>query len=146
MEKSSLSSLKRYNHLVGEIDAVYHEASLKLGMSDSVSKILYTICNVGSSCLLHDICKQTGLSKQTVHSAIHNLEAKEMVTLELVGGKSKKVCLTEKGEIFAQKTARRLIDMENRILSSWPKEDVQTYLELTERFLVDLKECVDKTL
>lgn len=146
MEKSSLSSLKRYNHLVGEIDAVYHEASLKLGMSDSVSKILYTICNVGSSCLLHDICKQTGLSKQTVHSAIRNLEAKEMVTLELVGGKSKKVCLTEKGEIFAQKTARRIIDMENRILSSWPKEDVQTYLELTERFLVDLKECVDKTL
>lgn len=146
MEKSSLSSLKRYNHLVGEIDAVYHEASLKLGMSDSVSKILYTICNVGSSCLLHDICKQTGLSKQTVHSAIRNLEAKEMVTLELVGGKSKKVCLTEKGEIFAQKTARRLIDMENRILSSWPKEDVQTYLKLTERFLVDLKECVDKTL
>ncbi len=146
MEKSSLSSLKRYNHLVGEIDAVYHEASLKLGMSDSVSKILYTICNVGSSCLLHDICKQTGLSKQTVHSAIRNLEAKEMVTLELVGGKAKKVCLTEKGEIFAQKTARRLIDMENSILSSWPKEDVQTYLELTERFLVDLKECVDKTL
>ena len=146
MEKSSLSSLKRYNHLVGEIDAVYHEASLKLGMSDSVSKILYTICNVGSSCLLHDICKQTGLSKQTVHSAIRNLEAKEMVTLELVGGKSKKVCLTEKGEIFAQKTARRLIDMENSILSSWPKEDVQKYLELTERFLMDLKECVDKTL
>lgn len=146
MEKSSLSSLKRYNHLVGEIDAVYHEASLKLGMSDSVSKILYTICNVGSSCLLHDICKQTGLSKQTVHSAIRNLEAKEMVTMELVGGKSKKVCLTEKGEIFAQKTARRIIDMENSILSSWPKEDVQTYLELTERFLVDLKECVDKTL
>lgn len=146
MEKSSLSSLKRYNHLVGEIDAVYHEASLKLGMSDSVSKILYTICNVGSSCLLHDICKQTGLSKQTVHSAIRNLEAKEMVTLELVGGKSKKVCLTEKGEIFAQKTARRIIDMENSILSSWSKEDVQTYLELTERFLVDLKECVDKTL
>ena len=146
MEKSSLSSLKRYNHLVGEIDAVYHEASLKLGMSDSVSKILYTICNVGSSCLLHDICKQTGLSKQTVYSAIRNLEAKEMVTLELVGGKSKKVCLTEKGEIFAQKTARRIIDMENSILSSWPKEDVQTYLELTERFLVDLKECVDKTL
>ena len=125
---------------------MYHEASLKLGMSDSVSKILYTICNVGSSCLLHDICKQTGLSKQTVHSAIRNLEAKEMVTLELVGGKSKKVCLTEKGEIFAQKTARRIIDMENSILSSWPKEDVQTYLELTERFLVDLKECVDKTL
>lgn len=146
MEKSSLSSLKRYNHLVGEIDAVYHEASLKLGMSDSVSKILYTICNVGSSCLLHDICKQTGLSKQTVHSAIRNLEAKEMVTLELVGGKLKKVCLTEKGEIFAQKTARRIIDMENSILSSWPKEDVQTYLELTERFLMDLKECVDKTL
>ena len=25
-------SLKRFNHLIGELDAVYHEASLKLGM------------------------------------------------------------------------------------------------------------------
>ena len=142
MATTSSNSLKRLNHLIGEIDAVYHEASFKLGMSDSVSKILYTICNVGDSCLLHEICKQTGLSKQTVNSAIRNLEAEGIVVLQPVGGKSKKVCLTEKGELFARRTALRLIEIENSIFASWPKEDVQTYLELTERFLLCLQERV----
>ena len=145
MSNNSSSSLKRYNHLIGEIDAAYHEASLRLGISDSVSMILYTICNVGNSCLLSDIRKQTGLSKQTVNSAIRNLEANGIVVLEPVGRKTKKVCLTEKGEIFAEKTALRLIRIENSIFASWPKDDVQKYLELTERFLLCLKERV-KTL
>ena len=36
------AQLKRYNHLLGELEAVYHDLSYQLGMSDSVSKILYT--------------------------------------------------------------------------------------------------------
>ena len=91
MNNYSSKNLKRYNHLLGEIDGAYHEASLKLGMSDSVSKILYTICNAGGSCLLNDICKQTGLSKQTVNSAIRNLEADEIIYLKAVNGKAKNV-------------------------------------------------------
>ena len=144
MDTHSLSSLKRYNHLVGEIEAAYHEASLRMGISDSVSKILYTICNVGDSCLLHDICKQTGLSKQTVNSAIRKLEAGGIVVLQPAGRKSKKVCLTEAGERFAQNTAMRLIDMENSIFASWPEDDVQAYLELTGRFLACLQERVGR--
>ena len=144
MDRDSISSLKRYNHLVGEIEAAYHEASLRMGISDSVSKILYTICNVGDSCLLHDICRQTGLSKQTVNSAIRKLEAEGIVVLQPAGGKSKKVCLTGEGERFAQKTAMRLIDIENSIFASWSKDDVQAYLELTGRFLSCLQERVER--
>jgi DNA-binding MarR family transcriptional regulator len=145
MENASSSNLKRYNHLIGEIEATYHEASLKLGISDSVSMILYTICNAGGSCLLNDICKQTGLSKQTVHSAIRKLEAQDFINLIPVGGKAKKVVFTEKGAVFAKSTALRLIEIENNIFASWSQEDVQKYLELTERFLLYLKDRV-KTL
>ena len=35
----------RYNYLVGEIDATYHELSTKFGLSDSMMRILYTICD-----------------------------------------------------------------------------------------------------
>ena len=35
--------MKRYNYLLGELNAVYHEMSLKLGLSDSAMIILYTI-------------------------------------------------------------------------------------------------------
>ncbi len=67
--------MKRFNYLLGEMDAVYHEISLKLGMSDSAMIILYTICDIGDCCLLTEICRLSGLSKQTVNSALRKLEA-----------------------------------------------------------------------
>ena len=139
---TSSNSLKRFNHLISEIDAVYHESSLKLGLSDSVSRILYTICNVGDSYPLHEIIRQTGLSKQTVHSAVHKLEEEGVLFLRPLGGKAKLVCLTEQGSRLAERTALRLIQLENDLLASWDPEDVQRYLSLTERFLEDLKERV----
>lgn len=131
---------QRFNHLLGEMEAAYHDISLQLGLSDSVSKILYTICDKGDHCPLSLICRQNGLSKQTVNSAIRKLEDQGMVELMAVDGKAKDVYLTEQGKILADKTARRIIEMENDILASWPVEDVQNYLALTERFLTALQE------
>lgn len=144
MNNNSSKEMKRFNHLHGEIEATYHDSSLKFGISDSVSKVLYTICSVGDSFLLNDICRNTGLSKQTVNSAIRNLESDDIVYLEAVDGKSKRVCLTEKGKQFAANTAFRLIEIENAIFNSWVDDDVQKYLDLTERFLTSLKEKVEQ--
>ena len=82
--------MKRFNHLIGEIDAVYHDMALKLGLSDSAMRILYTICNNGESCLLQEICHLSGISKQTINSAIRKLEADEIVYLEQISGKNKR--------------------------------------------------------
>ncbi len=130
-------TMKRYNHLIGEIDAVYHKMSLKLGLSDSAMIILYTICDNGNetSCLLQDICRRSGLSKQTINSAIRKLEAEGILYLESVSPKSKNVCLTEAGKHLAAQSAGQIITIENEIFASWPWEDVQKYLELTEAFL-----------
>lgn len=131
--------MKRYNHLLGEINAVYHEMSLKLGLSDSAMVILYTICNNGDSCLLQEICHFSGLSKQTINSAIRKLESDEILYLESVSPKNKKVFLTEKGKNLAKHTAMRIIQTENAVFASWTKDDVNKYLELTERFLLEMK-------
>lgn len=132
--------LRRYNYLYNEIDAVYHELSLKLGLSDSSMLILYTICDYGDSCLLQDIYGNSGISKQTVNSALRKLEAEGIIYLEAAGPKNKKVCLTEQGRHLADRTAAKIIEIENHIFSSWEKEDVDKYLALTERYLNDLKE------
>lgn len=142
MNSNSSKEMRRFNHLHGEIEATYHDSALRMRISDSVSKILYTICSVGDSFLLNDICRNTGLSKQTVNSAIRNLENDGFVYLEAVDGKSKRVCLTESGKQFAANTAFRLVEIENAIFESWSENDVQKYLELTERFLISLKEKV----
>ena len=132
--------MKRFNHLLGEIEAVYHEMALKFGQSDSVMNILYTICDYGDSCPLQEICRRSGISKQTINSALRKLEREGIVYSEQAGVKGKNVCLTEKGKELVGDTAVRVIEAENGILASWPEEDVKRYLELTERFLVGIKE------
>lgn len=139
MSELILKKLKRYNYLIGETEATYHEISLKLGLSDSAMKILYAICDNGKSCLLQEICRSSGMSKQTVNSAIRKLENEGIVYLENVGQKAKNVCLTESGKELVQKTALRVIEIENSIFESWREEDVEFYLRLTEQYLVDLK-------
>ena len=47
MKSYSSKDMKRCNHLLGEIEAVYHEIALKFGLSDSTMIILYTICDEG---------------------------------------------------------------------------------------------------
>lgn len=144
MEHYSSNELKRFNYLFGETESVYHEVSLKLGLSDSAMKILYVLCDNEESCPLQTICRYSGLSKQTVNSAIRKLENEGILYLENAGKKTKNACLTDFGKSFARKTALRIIEMENSIFSSWEKEDVAAYLKLTEQFLNDLRKKTEE--
>ena len=88
----------QYTYLAGEINALYHEAAVKMGISDSVQNILYVICEQGNQCLQSEISKRTGISRQTINSAIRKLEKDEILYLEQGKGRNTIVCLTEKGE------------------------------------------------
>lgn len=136
--------LKRYNYLLSETDAAYHEAASKLGLPDSSMIVLYTICDAGDSCPLRDICHNAGISKQTVNSALRRLEADGIIYLKNANGKNKIVCLTEEGQKLAGRTARKIMEMENDIFASWTEEDVNQYLTLTERYLQDFKKRSQK--
>lgn len=134
------NELKRYNYLFGETGAVYHEISLKLGMSDSAMAVLYAVLEKGGICPLQYIYRSTGQSKKTVNSAIRKLEAQKIIYLTNADFKSKTVHFTESGKSLAEKTAGRVIKAENEIFASWTRENVKKYLELTEAFLNALKE------
>lgn len=140
MENKISKDLKRYNYLFGETGAAYHEIYLKLGMSDSAISILYAVLENGASRPLQQVCHYTGLSKQTINSALRKLEAEGIIYLEMAGPKNKNVCLTEAGKILAEKTAGKVLAIENEIFASWPQEDVDKYLELTEAYLLALKD------
>lgn len=131
---------KRFNYLLGELNATYHDIALQLGISDSAMQILYMLCDYDGSCLLLDICRLSGLSKQTINSAIRNLEKNNIVELDSDHKKYKTVKLTENGKMFAENTAIKVINMETSIFSSWEKDDVDKYLELTEKYLFDVKD------
>lgn len=140
MKNKISKELKRYNYLFGETGAVYHEMYMKFGLSDSAMSILYAVLENGGSCMLRDVCYFTGISKQTINSAVRKLESEGIVYLETVGSKNKKIYLTKEGQNLAEKTAGCVIEAENEIFASWSQKDVEKYLELTERFMRDLKE------
>ena len=142
MKPIIISEIKRLNYLTSEIDSAYHEAALKLGLSDSSVMILYTLCEHGGECLLSDITHISGVSRQTVNSSLRKLEQSGTVITSAVDGKLKKVCLTNSGRAMAEKTAGRIIKIENKIFSLWPKQDIETYLELSQRYLTMLKDQV----
>lgn len=134
--------MKRFDYLTTEIDAAYHEAALKLGLSDSAMLILYTICNNGEECLLNDITRSSGISKQTVNSALRKLEIEGVLYLEVFKGRKKKVCLTDKGKVLVKDTVLRLVKIENEIFGSWAEEEREIYIGLTQKYLSSFKEKI----
>lgn len=140
MAKSTQEHLSRFNYLFGETEAAYHEASVRLGCSDSAMKILYAVCDNGGSCPLPTIRRRSGLSKQTMNSAIRKLEAEGVLYLESAGARAKNACLTAHGRAVAERTAARIQQIEKDIFSCWSEEEMEIYLRLTEQFLIKFRE------
>ena len=134
--------MRHFNYLTTEIDTAYHEAALRLGLNDSSMLILYAICNNGDECLLGDITRLSGISKQTLNSALRKLENENIVYLESIGGKRKKVCLTDIGKSLVERTVCRVITIENDIFDSWTEAERKLYIELTQKYLTSFKEKI----
>lgn len=143
MRNALSAQIHRINYLNAELDALYHHAALKLGLADSSMRVLYTICDNGDSCMLSDICKQSGISKQTVNSALRKLEAEGILFLERQAGKAKKACLTAKGKAYANQTVDRLFEMECNAFSSWTEDQIDMQLNLMAQYVESFRQQID---
>ena len=133
----------QYTYLAGEINALYHEAAVKTGVSDSVQNILYVICEKGDRCLHSEISRLTGISRQTINSAIHKLEKEGIIRLEQGKGRNTIVCLTEEGKNYARRKIYPLFEIENKIWADWTEEEQQQYLLLTQKYRDGLKKYME---
>ena len=136
--------IAQINCLTEEVDSLYHQAAVRLGVSDSVLFVLYMLHTNGGQRLLYDIYKLSGISKQTINSAIRKLEQEKLIYLEKYNGKSKLVCLTECGRVRAEQTAARLFEAERAAFSEWSEEELQTYLTLNKKYNETLKEQISR--
>lgn len=136
------SQAREYLHISGEIDSIYHEIALKFGISDSVLNVLYVICEKGNQCLQSDIFRLTGMSRQTINTAIRKLEKDEIVFLEQGTGRNTIVCLTEKGKVFCSKNIIPLFNIEDKIWNEWTDEERKQYLAFEQKYCDSLKKYV----
>lgn len=143
METKLNIAMRKFNYLMGETSALYHKAALKLGMSDSVMSILYTILSEGSPCSIGTIRRLSGLSRQTINSALRKMEEDGIICLKSVDKKQKSAVFTEKGERLVEETVAKLIDAENRVYGAWSESERAEYLRLTGRYLDEIKKEID---
>lgn len=136
--------IHKVNWLSNDLDSLYHLAGRKLGVADSVLIVLYSIHEKGDGCLLHDICLDSGLSKQTINSAIRKLEQEDILFLEQDKGRTKRVFLTEKGTEFLKRTAVRLAEVETNAFSGWTDEELEMHLKLMKKYNDAFREEIEK--
>jgi DNA-binding MarR family transcriptional regulator len=136
--------MRKVNHLASDLDSLYHQASLKLGLSDSVLFLMYVLYERNGSCPIKDICEETSICKQTINSAIRKLEKEDIIYLKQSGGRNKTVCFTEKGKEYAQGTVGKLFKAESGTLMGWSEEEIEQYLYLTEKYNKDFREQINK--
>jgi len=106
--------------------------------------VLYTIYDNGENCLLSDIYKQSGVSKQTVNSAIRKLEKERIIYLEQHSGRTKKVVLTDTGKEYVQKTVARLFDAEAAAFASWTEEEINAHIGFMEKYIDSFREQIEE--
>ncbi|HBI62652.1 MAG TPA: MarR family transcriptional regulator [Lachnospiraceae bacterium] len=140
------SNAREFIHSSGEINSLYHKAAVKAGISDSVLNILYVLCEKEYHCLQSDIFRLTGMSRQTINSAIRKLEKDNFVRIEKGTGRNTIVRLTDKGRQFADKSILPLFDIENKIWNEWTIEEQQQYLILTKKYYDSFKKFLKEDL
>lgn len=144
MSNNYINEIHRINYLTTEMESLYHLSSLKLGITDSVSVVLYSIHDAGNECLLSDIYKNSGISKQTINSAIRGLEAEGILYLMQHNGRSKKVILTDKGKEYVKKTVARLYQAEMDAFNTWTEDEISTYIGLMEKYANSFRQQIEK--
>lgn len=103
-------------------------------MSECAFWILYTL-RVERPYTQAGLCEFLHEPKQTVNSALKKLEAEGYLSLSAGDDqRSKRVCLTEKGEQLARTCADRVAEAEARAIASMSPDDRAALIRLTELY------------
>lgn len=130
------NEVQQFNRLYKELDDIYHEIALAIGVSDSALAVLYVVCTLGDGCQQRDICREAYVSKQTISSSVRNLEKSGFLYLEK-RGRDKHICLTEKGRAFVEQKIRPVIEMENMAFLEMEPDERAEFIRLSQKY-VDL--------
>lgn len=133
---------KEFNEILGRIDNGYHEAALKLGLSDSELDILYVLAAHDHMCLQSTLYKETWMTRSTVNSAIKKMEREGFLYLTAGEGRNTCVHITDEGQRRMDETVFKLIAVENEIYESWTEEERKIFIRLNRDYAEKLSQKV----
>lgn len=127
--------LSEYNDIIKENDNLYRGVAKSLGLPECAFWILYTLRSGEAIVTQSDVCEALYQPKQTVNSALKNLEAEGFIELgSLSDRRSKQIRLTPKGEELAVKTADQVITAEQNALLTLSEAEQQAFIGLFRKY------------
>ena len=135
MDRNAYQMLIAFNRETKKLDDVYRSAAKSCGISECAFWILYTLRVEEKPFTQAEICEFLIEPKQTVNSALKKLEAEGYLTLS--GGadqRSKRVCLTDKGERRAKAHVARVPEAEAAALGAMTAAERDALIRLTGRY------------
>ena len=136
------SRFKEWVYIEGLMQSAYHEAALKMHLSDSEFWILYVFNFHQEGCNQSTLYKEACLTKSTVNSAIRKMEQKDLLYLTPGEGRNTMVFLTEKGRNLMEDTISKIIQIENTIYDTWTTEGQELFMKLNRDFAEKLRDKI----
>ena len=137
MEDAIFSKLSIYNQLFKELNQLYDNYAKSSGLSDTMFWILYSIQERPEAYTQKEFCDIWSYSRQTVNSALKNLEQQKLI--ELIPSpdnrKNKHIFLTPSGERLVMNVIVPLMEAEERAFSKLGEENLDKFLKLTQEHI-----------
>lgn len=135
-------AFKEYFEIMGRIENAYHEAALKMKMSDSEMDILYVLYSYPEGCNQSVLYKQSCLTRSTVNTALKKMEGKGVLSILPGEGRNTRVVATDSGRELIENTVCRVIAIENEIYDSWSQEEQELFMRINRDYAQKLSERV----
>lgn len=135
-----LKTYHDYIQLNKEIDQIYHETAVQLGLSNSTMALLFSLWEEDGLTPTR-LYAEWSLSKQTGHSALVWLEKQGLVSLKpgKEDRRSKAIFLTPAGREYVQRAVAPQVSAEEEAFSRLTGEEQETLLALTKKIVTNLK-------
>lgn len=141
---NATKTLHQFNTITDEITSLFHQAAGKMGLSDSEMLILYLMYDHGETISQSDIIDISGISKQTINSAVNNMEKKEWIFRAERSGRKRCLHFTETGLAIVRDIIKPFHEQEESIFHDWTEEERQIFLDLNVKYTEALREIVEK--
>lgn len=127
--------VSKCNALTKKNEGLYRDLAKGFGVYDCTFWILYLLRESDRVYTQSEICAILRQPKQSVNTALKNLEKSEMLRLEYANGKSKNIYLTEAGLIYAQETVDAVFEAEKSAEKALTESEKAMFLELYAKYL-----------
>lgn len=146
MNEQMAALLTELNKRSKELDEVFRNYSRRCGIPDMVFWILYSVWERRQACTQKELCEDWSWAKQTVNSALKNMEKQGLIRLSPVpdNRKNKLIVLMPAGKELIRRTVIPLMEAEQEAFAGLTPKEREELLRLMQKHTELLRVTTEK--